>query len=246
MRRIVCFLFPTLCATTMLAAEGSLATLDGRKLEGALSPATGAFIIQPATGEAITVALTNLLLARFHTNEPVATTNGAATNTVSPAGVVLLNGAILDAPILSANDSSIRFQGMFAGKTISLTKVARIHLVPLKEEFTNALPPGRAGVLLKTRDFIDGEFVSIEGGRLKLGSVLFGNRTYHLEKEVVAIVLRGHGPPPWRYTITARDGTRLYGANLAVQPTRVAVTELAEFPIPSAELMEVARRSAER
>ena len=157
-----------------------------------------------------------------------------------PAGVFLLNGTIVSAPIQSANESSIRFQGVLAKQTLPVTKVARIYVKPLTDELAATLPKGRAGVLLKNRDFIDGDFVEIENGRLKLGSVLFGSRSYDLAKDVVAMVLRGNDPTPWRCSIAARDGTVLYGRSISVEPARMAMGGAGEFSIAPADLLEVA------
>ena len=157
-----------------------------------------------------------------------------------PAGVFLLNGTIVAAPIQSANESSIHFQGVLAKQTLPVTKVARIYVKPLADDLAAALPKGRAGVLLKNRDFIDGDFVGIENGRLKLGSMLFGSRNYDLAKDVVAIVLRGNDPAPRRCSITARDGTVLYGRSISVEPARMSMVGAVEFSIAPSDLLEVA------
>jgi len=158
-----------------------------------------------------------------------------------PPGVVLLSGAIIGAPILSANESSIRFKGVFAKRPVPLTKVARIQIVPLSPVLAAAIPQGRAGVLLKNRDFIDGDFAGIENGRLKLSSVLFGNRNFDLAKEVVAIVLRGTGPPAWHYSVAARDGTILYGQSVSIEPAQLSVGEAREFAVSATNVFEIAR-----
>lgn len=161
---------------------------------------------------------------------------------VLPGGVILLSGTIIDAPIQSANDSSIRFRGLFRHQSLPLAKVLRIHAKPLTAAFAGAIPKGRAGVLLQNRDFIDGEFAGIENGRLKIGSVLFGNRTFDFAKEVVAVVLRGNEPAGWSYSIVARDGTTVYGQTITISPERVGLLLAPEFSIPSPDLMEIVRR----
>jgi len=163
-----------------------------------------------------------------------------------PAGVFLLNGTIIAAPIQSANESSIRFQGVLAKQTLPLTKVARIYVKPLTDDLAAMLPKGRSGVLLKNGDFIDGDFVAIENGKLKLGTVLFGTRSYDFAKDVVAIVLRGNDPTPWRCSISARDGTVLYGNSISVEPPRMAMKAATEFSIAPSDLLEVACPSESR
>jgi hypothetical protein len=185
------------------------------------------------------------LLARQHLSPAITPSHEPplGSGPVQPAGIVLLSGAIISAPIQSANNSSIRLQGVLAKNPLALTRVARIHVKPLSADSTVAIPKGRAGVLLKNRDFIDGDFAGIDNGKLKIESVLFGNRTYDLAKDVIAVVLRGNEPPPWRYLLTLRDGTVLYGKAVTINGQAVALVEAPELSVASADLTEIARQN---
>jgi hypothetical protein len=162
---------------------------------------------------------------------------------VLPAGVVLTGGVTVDAPVQSATESAIRFKGIFSARPLPLAKVSHIIVKPLTAELAAAIPKGRTGVLLKNRDFIDGEFAGIQNGQLKIGSVLFGTRTFDLAKDVLAVVLRARELLPWRYTVVARDGTVLYGSALAISPGQIAFAAAIEYRLPLSELIEVCRRS---
>jgi hypothetical protein len=160
-----------------------------------------------------------------------------------PAGVFLTSGAIVAAPIQSASEAAIRFQGVFSKQSLPLTRVARIHVKPLDKEMAAALPRDRAGVLLKHRDFIDGDFAGIENGRVKTTSVLFGNRTFDMAKDVIAIVLRPNASPTWRYSVFAQDGTTLFGQNVVIEPSGVWLSGVPEFSLSLAALTQIERRS---
>lgn len=183
------------------------------------------------------------LLTREHFTPAIAPSREppAGPGQVFPAGVVLTSGAILSAPIQSANGSSLRLQGVLSKQTIALSRVARIHVKPLTTDLASVLPKARTGVLLKNRDFIDGDFAGIESGRVRIESVLFGNRSFDLGKEVVTVVLRGNEPKPWRYSITARDGTVLYGSASSLAPEGAGIKEAPEFRIVTGELAEIVR-----
>ena len=157
-----------------------------------------------------------------------------------PAGVVLRNGVIIDAPLQSGSATSLRLRGVAGRQPISMAKVSRIHVRPITRNLAQALPADRAGVLLKNRDFIDGEFAGLENGRVKIESVLFGERTFDL-KDVVAIVLRGQAPPMWRCAITTIDGAVLYGKGLRISPASVALEGAPEFSLSAAEVTEIVR-----
>jgi len=158
-----------------------------------------------------------------------------------PAGLVLTGGVIVDAPIQSATDSAIQLRGLFRKQALPTAKVTHILVKPLSQELAGAIPKGRTGVLLHTRDFIDGDFAGIQDGRVKIGSVLFGNRTFEMAKEVVAIVLRNKELPVWRDSAVARDGTRLYGGIVSIQPSRIAFSSAPDFAIAAPDLLEVVR-----
>jgi hypothetical protein len=187
---------------------------------------------------------TKTLLTRQNLSPCIASSHEAPLGhgPLQPAGIVLRDGTIVSAPIQSANNSSIRLQGVLAKAPLSLTRVVRIHLTPLSADLASAIPKGRAGVLLKNRDFIDGDFAGIENGKLKIESVLFGNRTFDLAKDVVAVILREGNPPPWRYSLMARDGTMLYGINLRIDANRAGLAEVPELKLMLDDVIEITRR----
>ena len=168
--------------------------------------------------------------------------DGAGSSTW-PAGVFLASGAIVAAPIQKATEAAIRFQGLFSKQSLPLARVARIHVKPLDRDMVSALPKGRAGVLLKNRDFIDGDFAGIENGRVKTTSILFGNRTFDLEKDVVAIVLRPQAPLMWRWSISARDGSTVYGQAAVLESSGAVISGAPELSIVPSALARIERRS---
>jgi hypothetical protein len=183
------------------------------------------------------------LLSREHLSPAIAPSREAPVGAgpILPAGIVLLNGAIIDAPLQSASATSLRFRGVLSHQSLSMSRVARIHARPVPGELARAIPTDRSGVLLRNRDFIDGDFAGIENGRVKIQSVLFGNRTFDLAKDVAAVVLRGHEPPRWRCSVTAQDGTALYGNVLHIAAGRAGLAEAPEFSLAANDLIEITR-----
>jgi hypothetical protein len=223
------------CVATLRAGERCEVRLELSATNGA----AGAQFLWSGPG------LAKSIVPRQHLSPAIAPAGGRQSNANSlwPAGVVFLNGATITAPIQSASDAALRFQGVFSKQSLPLAKVARIHVQPLGSEMAAALPKGRPGVLLRNGDFIDGDFAGIENGRVKITSVLFGNRTFDMAKDVVAIVLRGNEPPMWRYSVSARDGTALYGQSMVIEPKQIAITGAPEFSIMAAEVTQIERRS---
>jgi len=184
------------------------------------------------------------ILARHHLSPGFAPSREAPAGHGEPlpAGVVLVSGTIAGAPIKSGTATTVRLGGALENQSISVTKLARIHVRPITTEMAAAIPKGRSGVLLKNRDFIDGEFAGVENGRVKIESVLFGSRSFDLAKEVIAVILRATEPPRWHYAVTARDGTALYGAGLKMEPSAVRFAEAPDVLLPAAEVIEITRR----
>jgi hypothetical protein len=161
-----------------------------------------------------------------------------------PRGVFFTSGAVIDAPLASATATALRLRGHFGKQPIPTSKIARIHLKPLSPQLAAAIPKGRPGVLLRNRDFIDGEFEGIAGGRVRVSSVLYGNRSFDVNKDVIAIVLRHSEPPPWNYAVTSRDGTVLYGRAVRMDGAGVSVVQEPAHALPAGELVEITHRSA--
>jgi hypothetical protein len=183
------------------------------------------------------------LLQRHHLSPAISPLRGAPTSSgpTLPAGIVLANGAIIGAPIVSASATTLRLGGALEKQTLGVSRIARIHVKPLTTEMQMALPKGRAGVLLRSRDFIEGDFGGVENGKVKIDSVLFGSRTFDLAREVLVVALRNHELAPWRISVVANDGTVLYGKGLRLATDRVGLKEIPDIALPAHEVLEITR-----
>jgi hypothetical protein len=69
-------------------------------------------------------------------------------------------------------------------------------------------PPGDTpGALLTTGDFFEGDLISLHSSRLTLGSTLFGERDFDIERELTALRLRRPASPRDGYVVRLADGT---------------------------------------
>ena len=222
------------CTATLRAGEPCELRLELRATNGAV----GAQFLWSSTN------IVKSIVPAHHLSPAIAPTGTARgdLNSAWPTGAMLITGATIAAPIRSANQSTIHFHGLFSAQSLPLARVARIQVRPLDEDMIAMLPKGRTGVLLKSRDFIDGDFEGIENGRVRIGSVLFGNRTFDMAKDVIAIVLRDVEPLVWRFSITAKDGTVVYGQGLSIEPGRMAIADAPQFAVSEQDASGVARR----
>ena len=95
------------------------------------------------------------------------------------------------------------------GKTISISgpKVARLLFDRFGEADGGQAVPNRPGALLSGGDFLDGEFNGVDKNEVKMGSVLFGIRTYRPGGQVKAVSLRALAPLTTGFTVQTTDGS---------------------------------------
>jgi hypothetical protein len=112
-----------------------------------------------------------------------------------PAGILLRDGGRIEGTIVAADATQIRYQDAQGKEAVLSTgKAAVLLLKAVPETHTDLLERNRRGVLLANGDFIEGDLVGLEAGKLTLASVLFGLKYYQTGREGVAVVLSG--PPP--------------------------------------------------
>jgi hypothetical protein len=160
--------------------------------------------------------------------------------------VQLPSGTVQTGYIERMDDTAIHFDATARKEPVSNLNVANIRFQPVPARSLSMLFGGRAGALLATGEFVDGECRGIEEGRVVLSSVLLGLRRFNLSDEVVAVVLRRRDPPgEHAYELKTVDGSVWLGAEVVIEPGGVLIHELALGPrhIPMHEVLELRRSS---
>ncbi len=135
---------------------------------------------------------------------PVAGASGVSPGR-APRGCLLADGDFVGLPADRATASAVRTGGWLRSNPISTVNLARIYCQPVSRAMLERIPPGRPGLLLAKGDFVDGEFQAIENGEVRIGSVLFGVKSYNAGKDVLAVVLRDARPKAAPFEIRLRD-----------------------------------------
>ena len=156
----------------------------------------------------------------------------------------MTSGSRIALPIESADDSKVRWRGNAGEFSVSTIHVACLVFQNVAPEVASRFP-GRQGVLFTNRDFVDGEFKSIENGKIKLSSVLFGFQTYDIGARVAAIFLREVTPGSWQYQVKSTDGSELLVSSITLEKDNLIIQDapLRGFKLPSHQLAEVKRKS---
>jgi hypothetical protein len=155
--------------------------------------------------------------------------------------LVLNDGTTIADHFRAVDDTAVFFSPQRKGPNILTRHVARIQFQPLDDP--ELLPIGRAGVLLASGDFIDGDFQCVSNNRVVLGSVLFGQRKFDLDRKVTAVVLRDAQPQTAAFEVKTLDGSFWRARAVIVESGALKVeTPLAGvWRIPAEEIREIAR-----
>jgi len=163
----------------------------------------------------------------------------------TPPGVLFRNGSFVAGRVDHASPTSLHLSGLLQSREVSVVNVARIICQPLSPALASRLGNARTGVLLAKGDFVDGDFRGLEGGRVNLSSILFGVRTFEMEKEVVAVALRDPYPPLATFQIQLRDQSLLLPGNVSIENNGLKVEDsiLGSLLLPWKDLRELRRRT---
>lgn len=236
------------------AQADSVQTHDGRTIEGRIAVEADGFRIVTPDGKGEIIPLAQLKRARFAAPSvvpiPASTTNAPGTPAVTnafprgtvPVGVLTWGGAFLAGGVRGADDSAVRLTDPPAGFTLTTANTAAIFFQPITPYRASALRAPRPGVLLVTGDFVEGEFKSLENGRIKLTSVLFGDRSFEAVHEAAAVVLRKPSLPMEQFEVQLRDGSILLSRALRAEAGVLILDDpfLRDLRLPAAQLEEIA------
>ena len=115
---------------------------------------------------------------------------------------------------------------------MSLIQVARLIFRPLTEQEDATLQRSRNGVLLKTGDFVEGNFAGFRGGEIEVSSVVLGSKKLSAA-QVTAVILRQPAASPAQFEIKTRN-QGLYRVNgLLLQKEALMLTD---STMPNVEL----------
>jgi len=169
------------------------------------------------------------------------------TNKVSKVRLVVNDGSLLQAAEISADQTKIRFQFGDSNITASALSVCRIEFGDIPKRIERDLSSQRRGVLLKSGDFFEGDLSLIDRAQVKLSSILFGTRTFPLDR-VLAITIAPPLASSAPFLIRTLDGSAIVARTLGSAPDILLVDEprLGLLMVPLAELAAIETDRAPR
>ncbi len=144
--------------------------------------------------------------------------------------------------IESMNDIVVRLKRP-DGEDVSMPtdRVARLSTRPLTTDMLSRAPSGSSGVLLTSGDFFEGIIDRIEGRRVTVNSLIFGQRSFNMRSEVAAVVLQDVRPDPADYVVRTTNGSTYMASELTVDAGKLSVTDRAagKVVVPLESLREL-------
>jgi hypothetical protein len=132
------------------------------------------------------------------------------------SGLILRGGSSLAGRPRFADDTTVRFARQREGElSVPRRDVASLLFLPMTPALAARVPAGRAGVLLTNGDFIEGDLKSLDLGRVRISSILFGLQRFEIA-QVAAIFLKPAETPAGRYELRTSDGSVLLADELKV------------------------------
>jgi hypothetical protein len=144
-------------------------------------------------------------------------------------GVVMADGSALACEsLLRADTDIVRLDATGAdgrNVVVKTADVARIVLAALPAELLKRVPPGaHGGVLLDGGDFVEGEFRGIDGGKVRISSVLFGLQSFDAGRQAVAVILRDAHDPDAPLVARLANGSVLAGKTVSFERGITAIS----------------------
>ena len=163
-----------------------------------------------------------------------------------PPRLVLYTGTVLASEVESATTRNFKLSGRWESKAILTPWVARVEFVhPLVDDSADAATAGRQGIALRDGDFAEGEFVSLEDGRLKLNTTLFGPMDRSVLDDVDALILRKVSPPstPVIFRVATHGGSEFLVSEMALVENGVQldVRALGRIELKAEEIRSIER-----
>ena len=159
-------------------------------------------------------------------------------------GVVTAGGSFVAGDVGDVVDGRIEIlKADGPGRRIPLDRVARVVLGSLLPAQAEKLAALKDGVMLANGDVIEGEFKGIEGGKLKVVSVLFGAKSIDVRHEAAGVVLRPvtAGPAAFEVRLADRSVIRATAVEAVAGKLKVTESDLGVVEVNGADVVEVRR-----
>jgi len=203
---------------SLSARGGTIRTLDGKSVTGSITLGNhDDLVVSGAGGGDVSVDLRDLLDASLNEHvEPG----------MLPSGLLLTDGDAIAASVIRADDATLTYSrsGTTGKARIDVSKVADIAFHPVTAAVRAKMPNDSTGALLATGDFIEGEFLGIVDGKVRISSVLLGNVDLPMDWRLMLVRLRPAQATNSNWVVRLMDGSIMHGNKIDISNGKMTVT----------------------
>ncbi len=232
MRRAVAMGVIVLCCG--LAGAGSVRTFDGKGVQGIVKLDDAGARVSPKIGAPVKVGWDEIL--------HLLVSDGAAPEPPKRA-VVLRDGTLIAVERIDhLGETSVKFyRNDLRDVRVARSRVARLYFRPISPDMRRSLDAGSAGVVMKNGDLYEGDVRAVDGNRISVSSVLFGNSSFDLSDQAAAAILSPVGEEPCEYVVHLTDGSALRCASIASEKGKLVCQQgvLGRIPVDYRSIREI-------
>ena len=134
---------------------------------------------------------------------------------IGGTGVLTANGSFLAWPAVKMDEKVVTFADQGGSLLLTRQNTAALFFQALRSRDAEALRFDREGVFLRGGDFMEGVVSGLEEGRVTVESVLLGRKSFSVEAEAVAVVLRSPVADELEgWSLLLADGSRLRSSEI--------------------------------
>lgn len=165
---------------------------------------------------------------------------------ISGTGVFTSNGSFLARSVVALDEKVVTFEEQTEELLLTTQNTSAVFFQRLRSKDADALRFDREGVFLRSGDFMAGRLHSVADGKVTIDSLLLGRKSFSVENEAMAVVLRAPIAGLPAFSVLMTDGSRLRGKDLELIEGGVVLdgSPYREFRVAQENLLEIRRESA--
>ena len=163
---------------------------------------------------------------------------------IGGSGVLTANGSFLSRPVIKMDGKVVTFAEQEDSLLLTRQHTAALFFQPLRSRDAEALRFNREGIFLRGGDFMGGAVLGLEDGRVTVDSLLLGRKSFSVETEAIAVILRAPVAVEQEgWSLFLADGSRLRSREIALTESGVLLNE---SPYRNHQIMKVELRGIRR
>ena len=217
-----------------------LKTRDGKTLHGAVKLLDGDIV---QVGETRVPLNTVQRLALDQPQVPPDEVRKSADEfwAVCQAGALSWRGTFIARSVKAMDDTKVSFQDAPKGLFLSTPNTAAVFFRPVSLQQAHQLRGRRPGLLLQSGDFMEGELLGIQDGRIKMESVLFGRKSFDMAEAVALWLQPPRSMARPQFAIRTNSGSYILTDKLSLQTGAVLLdgSPLRKYRLAQNEILTI-------